>query len=473
MRRSRNVKSLSAVTRCIVVVYAILLLSVLVSCAREQEKSTVAQPADGAASSGTTVVATIAEEDTPPPVVPGHETDPAMPGQPASFQVIFSATGGGAAYLTSKNGNLVVVHNRSRSKEYAAVNSLVLSSDGRRIAYAAQVGSKWHMVVDGREGRGYDALLAPLFSPDGQHVVYQAKEGNRWYLVADNRQNSGTIASYTTPEFSADSTLIAFVEAAASNSKMRLIVSDLTFGTQSVTWSIGDQLFTTNKNRTRIVAVQAADKKFRTIAFNFAIPAAVHTGPLYDVIENLTVSDDGMSISYCALKGRNRLVVLDDRVEPLPLGRTPELPVIHPDKKGVGMFLGLHNRISLHQAFIAGKEKGASYDEAASLAYSTDGRSAFAARKGNEWFVVVNGTEGSAFDRVVDPIFSPDGRYVVYRARTEGQRFVVVADAKDGRIIRRHPSYEKVFQPVFTAAGTSIEYGVKDGNKLLWKVESL
>ena len=62
---------------------------------------------------------------------------------------------------------------------------------------------------------------------------------------------------------------------------------------------------------------------------------------------------------------------------------------------------------------------------------------------------------------------------MAYRARKGGKRFVVTADAKDGRIIRQHPPYEQVFQPVFTANGKAIGYGVKDGNKLIWKVEPL
>jgi len=73
---------------------------------------------------------------------------------------------------------------------------------------------------------------------------------------------------------------------------------------------------------------------------------------------------------------------------------------------------------------------------------------------------------------VVSPIFSPDEKFLVYRARKDGKRFVVVADTR-GKTITQQPSYEQVFQPVFTADGKSVAYGVKDGNKLIWKVEKL
>jgi len=48
----------------------------------------------------------------------------------------------------------------------------------------------------------------------------------------------------------------------------------------------------------------------------------------------------------------------------------------------------------------------------------------------------------------------------------------VVTDSK-GKLLRQHPGYERVFEPVFTADGKSVAYGVLDGKKLLWKVEKL
>ena len=86
--------------------------------------------------------------------------------------------------------------------------------------------------------------------------------------------------------------------------------------------------------------------------------------------------------------------------------------------------------------------------------------------------MVANGQAGPAFDRAVAPRFSPDGRFLVYRARQDGKRFVVVADAT-GKTIRQHPAYEQVFPVQFTADGKSVAYGVKDGLRLRWIVEPL
>jgi len=458
------------------IIISIVLVLTFFGCSRQQEKPVDASPtAVNELATATTVVATIADDDKPPQITAGHGASPESKNQPASFQVIFSESGRGVAYLSAKGGRLFVVHNQTRGKEYSAVGSTIaLSPDGQRIAYAAAVNDgKWSVVVDGKEGRSYDTVLSPIFSPDGQHVVYQAKEGKKWYVVVDKTQNAGTIASYTTPVFSSDSTMIAYVEAAPSNRDMRLIVSDLTFNRQSEKWSIGDLLFTTDKDKTRIAATQVVDNKLRIIDFSFAKPDVVHEGSLYDVIEKMTISDDGGLVSYCALKGRTRLIVMDGREELLPKGILPQLPVVRPDNKGVGLLLATQNRYFLHQAFFNITEKGKKYDEAADLTYSKDSRNyVYAARKGNRWFVVVNGKEGPAFDRVVLPLFSPDGKYLVYRARKDGKRFIVVTDVA-GKMIKQYSAHEQVFQPNFSADGKSVVYGVKDGNKLICKVEGL
>jgi WD40 repeat protein len=444
-----------------------------VGCAGNQDAPKSAPKTATQKVAATRLVATIADDVKPPEPIPGHDADPVTQGKSASFEIKFSESGSGVAYVAGKGESFFVVFNQSRGKVYPAVGTIVLSPDGRRIAYGAGVDGKWCMVVDGKEQGRYDTVLTPIFSPDGRHLVFQAKIGVKWYIVMDGVQNQGTLASYTTPVFSADSSSLAYVEAAASNSNMRLIVTNIVFSRQSEKLSIGDLLFTTNRGRTKIAAAQVVDGKFRIIDFNFANPDTVHEGKLYDLIERLTLSSDGVSVCYCALLGRNRLIVLDGKEEELPEGRLPDQPVIRPDHKGVGAIMLAKNRYFLHQSFEATKEPVKSYDEAANLSYGTDGSYAYAARNGKSWFVVVNGIEGPVYDRVVDPIFSPDGKYLVYRARRDGKRFVVTADGKNGTVIKEHTSFEQVLDVTFTPDGRSIAYGVKAGQKLIWKVDHI
>ena len=456
-------------------VVCLLLLLFVAGCTGSQSKPKDAQQAAKAAVPGSTLLATISEKVSPPPIVPGHEADPASKGQPATFPLVFSEAGNSVAYLAWNADRFFVVYNQSPGKEYSAVGTIVLSPDGRRLAYCAQVGgkdSKWSMVVDGKEGKQFDTILTPYFSPDSKHVLYLAKEAAKWHIVLDGLQNEGTLASYSAPVFSSDSSLIAFVEAAASIRDEQLFITDLSFRKLCVRASIGDDLPVVSKDKRRFAVVEAFKNKFRVIDLNFSRPDVIHEGPLFDLVEQVSLSDDGASLTYCALNGRDRLIRLDNREEILPSGRSPEMPVIRPDKKGVGILLAENNQISLHHCFVNNTEKGKIYDEAAALSYSKEGSSVYTARTGNNWFIVVNSKEGPAFDKVVEPMFSPDGKYVAYRARKDGKRFVVIADTS-AKTVKTHPSYEQVSGVQFTPDGKAVAYGVKDGKQLLWKVVPL
>lgn len=63
---------------------------------------------------------------------------------------------------------------------------LVYTPDGRRHAYAARQGERWHLVVNGVAGPPFDRVVTPSFSPDGTLVAYRARQdGVRFVVVAD------------------------------------------------------------------------------------------------------------------------------------------------------------------------------------------------------------------------------------------------------------------------------------------------
>ncbi len=63
--------------------------------------------------------------------------------------------------------------------------SFRVGPDSQRVAYIAQVGSKWLVVVDGVEGKQYDGIMTKTIfdSPDSFH--YLAGKGNNIYLVEE------------------------------------------------------------------------------------------------------------------------------------------------------------------------------------------------------------------------------------------------------------------------------------------------
>ncbi len=438
---------------------------------RESEKGKAPRQHISAVADRTAILATINDDEKPQSIAPATGVGIHVP-LSASFQFIFSERGGGVAYIVEKDGKSYVVHNGNAGKPYKTVGSVAISPDGKRIAYCALADGKWRMVIDGREGASFNTVKSPLFSPDGLHVAYQAMAGDRWHLVVDNTPNEGTLKRYLKHEFSADSTKIAYIDDVDDKNLGRLVVCDLTFKKRVIVESNVSKMLL-NADKTRIAAVSSSDNKQRVIDFSFDSPASVKKRPLFDSVRYLAFGPDTVSLAYFAERDGKQLMVLNDKEETVPVANLVGQPVIHPGQKMVAALIAANNTVSLHQFFVENEQKEAGYEEAESLVYSRDGNfHAFAARKGVNWFVVVNGKEGPAFDRVVSPLFSPDGKSLVYRARKDGKRFVVVADSGD-RTIKAYPSYEQVFQPVFTADGKSIAYGVKDGQKLIWKVEGL
>lgn len=388
-------------------------------------------------------------------------------------QLVFSESGCGTAYIVWKNGTYAVVHNGKEGKEYnVTISDMVLSTDGQHVAYGALVGEKWHMVVDGREGKAYDSIAAPVFDPNGMQVAYLAKSGDLWHVAVGDKQSEGTRTSYTKPLFNSDSSLIAYVEDQRRKRTKGLTITDVNFRRKNFKPGVGE-LLVSNRERTRLAATQYVGSKVRVIDFSFSDPDDVREGRIYDAVSDLTFGDDGQSLAYVAEKNGARMLVLNGAEITMPEGNVLEWPVIRSDGRGAGILLDAPDGHVLYLASQDNAEKGKSYDETANLVYSTAGQFfAFAARKGDKWFVVVNGKEGPHYDRVVAPIVSPDGKRLVYRARAGGKRFVVVADA-DARTIRQHRAYEQVFQPEISPDGRSVVYGVKEGDKLICTVERL
>lgn len=438
---------------------------------KESEKSKVPRQHISTVADKTTILATIAADEKPQSITPSSGLGMHAP-LSAAFQFIFSERGGGVAYSVEKNGMSHVVHNDSAGKPYKTVGTVVLSPDGKRIAYGALVDGKWRMVIDGKEGAPFNTVKSPMFSPDGQHVVYQAMAGDRWHLVVDATPNEGTLKHYLKNEFSADSSKIAYIDDVNDKDMGRLVVCDLTFKKPVIVEANVSRMLL-NDDKTRIAAVSSSDNKQRVIEFGFDNPGAVIKGPPYDAVNNIDFGPDGFSLAYYVERNGKKLVVFNGKEEIVPIGNLSGQPASSLDKRTVAAFVATGNKVALRQFFRESGQPGKEYDEAEGLVYSREGLFyAYAARNGEKWFAVVNGKEGSAFDRVVSTMFSPDGKSLVYRARKNGKRFVVVADTS-GKTVKTCPAYEQVFPVVFTADGKSIAYGVKDGQKLIWKVEGL
>lgn len=448
----------------------------LASAGCSSKKDVAQQPVKNVVVSESKVHAVIAENESPSVDAAssaGSNTNDKQP--PALYFVEFNEFGKSAAYIAKVGEQYRVVHNGKPGKLYQSVqtNSVRISPDGQRLVYAAKIDNKTVVVLDGKEAGPYDEIAPPVFSPDSRHVAYEGKRGDKWYIFSDVFKSTPALSYFDKPVFNADSTKIMFIENTDNDQKKRVVVSDLTFKVLGTISSVA-QPCAISEDKSRIALVTDYQGKQRVSEFNFAEPGSVKEGPVYDSVAKLVLNSDGSSLAYVAKKGTESYLVLNGKEERLPEGESPWTPIIRPgSNKGAGIVINGKNGAYLHQAFFSDGITSKRYKEAAELTYSGDGKSqAYGAIKNEKFLLVVNGVEGPLFDRVIGPRFSPGGDFVVYRARKDNSRFVVVTDSK-GTLLRQHAGYERVFEPVFTADGKSVAYGVIDGKKLLWKVEKL
>ena len=446
-------------------------------CSKNKEEQTVGKKVKNEVVSATTLLAKISDDEQPASLSAGLKHAGATAGekQEAYIVVAMNQYGKGVAYVARVKDGVHVVHNGKPGKTYQEVdeNTLIVSPDGQRVAYCAKAGDKGLVVVEGKEYGPFDDNGPPVFSPDSQHVAYEAQIGALWHIFVDSAKSDGAVSYFDPPLFSADSSRLVRFENSKDGNTGRMVFTDLSFNKpvitvlQSINYKVSADL-------SRIAVIDRQEGKYQVKLIGMAQPEKVTAGAIYDEIRQLAFSNDAHHVAYVAKKGAGFILVLDGKEEAIPEGEYPWPPAIRPDGKGVGLIIVGSKGAFMHQAFIDdGIRAPAKYKECADLTYSRDSKShAYVAIRNERFLIVTNGKEGPMFDRVISPQFSPDGKFLVYRARQAGRRFVVVADVT-GKIIKELPRYERVFEPVFTEDGKSMAYGVKDGNQLWWKVEKL
>lgn len=450
-------------------VFLMIVVQSLCSCSTQKDSAHVAQIKNTSVQSVTTVLAKIAENERPyanGQVSKGKTND--------MHQIIFSPTGRGVAYIAAVGDKIRVVHNGKPGKEHTGVQfvAMQISPDGQRIVYGYKQAEQRYMVVDGVVNGPFDEIGPPVFSPDSRHVAYEVRKGVHWNIILDGLTSRYVTSYYMKPVFSSDSSKVFYIENTNDDLKKTLVISTTTFK-QLATVPVVGLPTAVSKDNNHVAVVTEKDGKQVAVAINVNKPEDMKEGIPYELIRHVSLSSDGSTLAYVAMKGKDSYLVLNGKEEKLPAGDLPWPPVIRPGNQSVGVVIAGDKGAYLYQAFSEQGSKSKVYKEIAELAYSSDGKQqVHGAIRDEKFLAVVNGVDGPLFDRVVKPEFSPDGKFVVYRAKKDKSLIVVVADLH-GTIISQHPAYERIFDPVFTEDGKSIAYGVKVGNELIWKVEKL
>ena len=371
---------------------------------------------------------------------------------------VFSLDGRHMAYVTPQqplrdpdDGSLLAYVAPPGKKQHVAIDGkagaeydeipsypLVFSPDGTHIAYQARNGTKWCVVVDEHAGAAYDEILKPpykpLFSPDGKHIAYTAKKNGKMVVVMDGLEGPEyDITNYCMPVFSPDSTHLAYNARIESHK----------------------------------------DATGRTDKQSMAAVVDGKVGPAYDMVGGLVYSADSLHVAYGATKDGKTLWIVDGKES------TDHAPFDPPKKPGAINAVRADNDRGM--VVVIDGRAGAAYRGMGPLIFSADGKHVayegmtMGAGQSVKWRVVNDGKEDPAYDAVGNrpgssmpssgPMYSPDGKHVVYGARIgavrNGEKWFFVMDGKEG------VHYDGIADPMFSPDSSRLAYLAQKGNQIL------
>lgn len=411
--------------------------------------------------------------------------------------IFFSADGRKVFYRAIKRGRQSVVVNDKAGRFYdKIIDKIFYSPDGKRVAHDGKRDGMEYLVIDGKEVKSYDDIAPGPFSPDGRLVACQVedKETKEWFIVVSDGDKevyrSQTYDdTFRYPVFSPDGRLLVYE--LGERDKKTIFFLDI-----SAMKIIEEQLciecgstgkFSFSSDSSRFSYEMKKEGKILLVLLDFALNEVRRAELPYESIGQVSLSPDGEKIVYTALKEGKHFIVKSPWESPAQGKENGPYEIVYPPVIGPNSatiaYLAMKEGKWLS---VVGENEGPAYDKILRApALSPDGaRMAYPVMKNGKSVMVVSLAgnpavvkEGAAYDMAVTPVFSLDGKYLAYRARTgtmeNAKRFIVIADAETGKVIKEGPVNDEVWPPVWSADGKIVGYGVRIGRKLWWKVEEV
>lgn len=427
-----------------------------------------------------------------------------------STNVTFSDDGGQVFYKARKGKSEFIVVSSANSENkgpaYDYVTWLIRSPDGRRFAFGGKRGEKKYLVVDNKELKDfyYKEVAPGAFSPDGRLVASEVggEEEEVWFIVVHDGEkevyrSQAFHNTYRAPLFSPDGRVLVY-ELIKKEKKNVIFFLDLS--ARKIIREVplcagcraGDFYFSSDSSR----VIYGIEKEGKSVLV------------FYDVAQNrereielphawsvFTFSPDGKEIVY-STRTKGKLILLvgswESPLEGKEIGAYEEVgySTFSPDAT---RFVYHAKREGKWQSVVGDKTGPAKYDGLGPLVFSPDGsKIAYPARKGGretrrgvigaKWAMVVSPSgkpgavmEGPIYEIVVTPVFSPDSKYLAYRAREgtmdDARRFIVIASTETGKVIKEGPVNDEVWPPVWSEDSKAVTYGTRSGRELWWRVE--
>lgn len=214
------------------------------------------------------------------------------------------------AASVGKVGSFLVIDGVEREPDYGSTP--VFSPDGKQMAYKALTGvdkdKKTFIVINNKKSELYKEAYIIGFSPDSKHFAYSAfKDDGSYIVVLDDREIEGAYFPYFESNgyaFSPDSNHFAFVSAKEGGFFINV------GGKQQGSYlSYPTNLIFSQDSKTLSYIIPPQPGKPMTNGYFVVV--GINEGEKYDLIQNLTFSNDNKNVIYNAKSKSDLLIVVD------------------------------------------------------------------------------------------------------------------------------------------------------------------
>jgi hypothetical protein len=391
-----------------------------------------------------------------------------LPSNAVKYSIVISPDGRHIAYVTKYDNGKRVVVDGVEGKLYPDIPEVRLSEAGRpseirfspdckRVAYVASRDKQCFVVVGGVEGKPYEYIKVGgvIFSGDSKRVAYVARVDEKEIVVVDGIEGQPfDYISDLSSLFSSDAKTVSYIGVRRQGPEQKSVL--VVNGAAIMEENYINSSYPKEPGNPPAYVINRGEK--------WQVMINGKLGEPYDQLGNKIIfSRDKKHVLYRASQGMYDFIVLDG-VEGKKRGAITENSYdFSPDGKVAYEMLNNRGRW-----VVVGDVENGPYDYVlGEIRFSDDGkRNAFVVERDRQRFVVIDGVEGPKFDDITFDIrFSSDGKRFHYVGRRGGKQYAVL----DGVAT----AYDEVSDFSFSADGKHVCMSARRGDTWLTLVDGV